>query len=41
VQELLSDPSPEAMREFDEVFGRGQAQKIMQQQGRAPSRITF
>jgi hypothetical protein len=41
VQELMSDPSPEKMRFFDEYYGPGQAQKIIQQQGLAPSRITF
>lgn len=41
VQELMSDPSPEAMREFDEYFGPGQAQKVLQQRGQFPSRVTF
>lgn len=30
IQELLQDPSPDAMREFDEVFGAGQAQSLLQ-----------
>lgn len=30
VRMLLDDPSPEAMREFDEVFGPGQAQRLLE-----------
>lgn len=33
-QDLLSDPSPEARREFDEVFGQGWANYIISQNGR-------
>lgn len=41
VDELLQDASPDAMREFDEVFGTGQAEQILRSQGRFPSRMTF
>jgi hypothetical protein len=29
IQELLSDPSPDAIREFNEVFGTGQAESLI------------
>lgn len=32
VNELINDPSPEAMAEFDEVFGEGAAQSILEAQ---------
>lgn len=41
VQELMSDPSPETMREFDAYYGEGQAQKLLASKNRAPSRIIF
>jgi hypothetical protein len=41
VAELLADPSPEAQREFDEVFGPGNSQRLLQERGYASQRMKF